>query len=166
MFKINDVVNYSTTGLCNIVSVEKREVAGSQKEFFVLKPIIDDKATVMVPTDNELLISRMYNPLSKNEADLFVAGLPDILPFWVEDDRLRNEEYKKVLISGERERIAAVIKALYIHQSHQSQKGRKLRSMDERFLRDAERLLCGELSYVLGKESKEISQLVLNSIKE
>lgn len=166
MFQINEVVNYSTTGICNIVAIDKRPLGGTQKEFYILKPIFDDNATVMVPTDNELLLSRMYYPLSFDDANQFITELPQISPFWIDDDRLRNEEYKKALVSGDRKIVASVIKALYIHHKHQSLRGRKLRTMDERVLRDAERILYSEFAFVLGIDLKEASQFILNTIDE
>lgn len=165
MFQINDVVNYSTTGICNIVAIDKRSLGGTQKEFYILKPIFDDNATIMVPTDNELLISRMYYPLSYDDANQFITELPQISPFWIDDDRLRNEEFKKALISGNRKKVVSVIKALYIHQKNQSQKGRKLRTMDERVLRDAERLLYSEVAFVLDTDLKEVANFILNTLE-
>lgn len=162
MFAINDLVNYSVTGVCRVEGITRQEIAGVEKEFYILKPIYDENSTVMVPIANEQLVCRMYSLLSKEEVMALIEGMPSIGEIWLEDDRLRYEEYKKILSSGDRKNVVGVIKALYNHQKEQSKKNRKLRTTDERVLRDAERLLYGEIAYCLEMAPEEVLKFILN----
>lgn len=164
MFKINDVVNYSTTGVCKVVDIALQDIAGEEREFYILKPLYDGNSTVMVPTANTQLVSHMYAPLSKAEAEKLIEDMPSVTEIWIDDDRLRYSEYKGILSSGNRKDVVGVIKALYNHQKSQAKKGRKLRSTDERIMHDAERLLYGEIAYCLEKEPSEIPEFILKSL--
>lgn len=160
MFKVNDVVNYSTTGACRIEEISSRLMDGAEKTFYLLKPIFEDNATLMVPVENELLVSRMRPVLTKAQVEKLVREIPSVEAKWIADDRLRFEEYKKTLVSPNRKDVVAVAKALFVHRENQSKKGRKLRSMDERFVREGERIICTEIAYSLNITLNEALQLV------
>jgi CarD family transcriptional regulator len=164
MFKVNDKVCYSTTGMCNVEQICINEALNQKREFYILKPLYDDQATVMVPTENEILTSRMKKPITKKEADLLINEADSITALWYNDDKVRSEEYKKVLISDDRRLLLGVIKALYIHKKSQGEKGRKLRSSDERILRNAEKLFYSELAYVMDISLKEAEEIIINAI--
>lgn len=160
MFVVNDVVNYSVTGICRVENIAQQEIAGENREFYVLKPVFDDNSTVMVPIANEQLVSRMYSILSKEEINAIIKEMPQIEEIWLEDDRLRYEKYKGILFSGNRREVVGVIKALYRHRKEQAVKGRKLRTTDERVMRDAERLLYSEIAYSLEMKQDEVLQFI------
>lgn len=164
MFKVNDIVNYSTTGVCKITEVAKREIGSEQRQFYILQPIFDGNATVMVPTENELLVSRMRPILSENEITKLIELTPSSEPLWYNDDRVRFEEYKKTLLSTDRAIILSLVKALYLHQKSQHEKGRKLKGADERALKEAEKILYSEIAFVKKTEIKNIAQIIKEKI--
>ena len=59
MFQKNDTVVYGVHGVCKIDDITKKEFMGSQKEYYVLKPISDSAATLYVPIHNEKLLEKM-----------------------------------------------------------------------------------------------------------
>lgn len=164
MFAVNDIVNYSVTGICRVENIAQQEIAGENREFYVLKPVFDNNSTVMVPVDNEQLVSRMYSVLSKEDINALIKEMPLIEEIWLEDDRLRYEKYKGILSSGNRREVVGVIKALYRHREGQAVKGRKLRTTDERVMRDAERLLYSEIAYILGMKQEEVLQFIKKTL--
>ena len=165
MFSVNDKVNYSVTGVCNIEDIVLNEISNEKKQFYVLKSIFALNTTVMVPTDNELLVSRMRPIIAKKEAEYIIENQKNIEPIWIDDDRQRPEEFKNILIGTDRNKIFAMLKALYIHQNIQHKKGRKLRSNDERIMYQAEKMLFGELAFVLDTTVDEISKIIKQNIQ-
>ncbi len=164
MFKVNDKVNYSTTGVCEITEIAAREFGGEKREFYILRPVFDSAATVMVPTDNEILTSRMRPLLSKAQIEQVVSLVCELEPLWYNDDRERYENYKKCLLSNDRKVLLSLIKALYIHQKSQVEKGRKLKNSDERTLREAEKILFSEIAFIMGGDPHEALKSVKGEI--
>ena len=52
MFQINDTVAYSTNVVCKIENITMKEFMGTTKEYYVLKPVNDNAATLDVPVYN------------------------------------------------------------------------------------------------------------------
>ena len=53
----------------------------------------------------------------------------------------------------------------HIHKELQAAAGRKFHLCDENFLRDAERLLSGEFSFVLGMDRASVTDYVITALK-
>lgn len=164
MFKVSDIVNYSTTGVCEIIEITEKEIGAEVKSFYILQPVFDRSATVMVPTENELLTSRMRPLLKKQEASELLEKIDEISPLWYNDDRVRFEEYKKALLSNDRAVHLSIIKALLLHQKSQSEKGRKLRNIDERILKEAEKILYTEIAFLNDWDVKVMPKKLLELI--
>lgn len=149
MYRVNDIVTYSTHGVCRIFSVETRNFSGTPAEYYVLRSEGDSRNTFYVPTDNKALTSQMHRVLSRDELDELIRAMPDEKYIWIEDDNLRKAEYEKILRSGNRRKLIQLIKTLYIRRKDKMSENRKLRSADEHFLKDAEAALYEEFAYVL-----------------
>ena len=163
MFCINDTVNYGTTGISTIIDIKTENIGKDIKKFYILKPLFDNNSTVMVPVDNEVLVSRIYPILTKEQANKLITELPDIQTDWIQNDRERYPEYKNRIISGDRHKIFGVLITLKKRQKHQMISGRKLRSLDEKLLRDAQKTLYTELAYVLDVSQDEIPRIIKKS---
>ncbi len=164
MFKVSDVVNYSTTGVCEITEITEKEIGAEVKSFYILRPVFDNNATVMVPIENELLTSRMRALLSLKEVSELISKVDEISPLWYNDDRVRFEEYKKALLSNDRAVHLSIIKALILHQKSQHEKGRKLKNIDERILKEAEKILYSEVAFLNNWDIKEMPKKFLEII--
>ena len=156
MYKANDIVTYSTHGVCRIISVETCDFSGKPAEYYVLRPENDSRNTFYVPTDNKNLTSQMHRVLSRGELDELIKAMPDEKFIWIEDDNLRKSEYEKILRSGNRQKLIQLIKTLYIHRKEKMSENRKLRSADEHFLKDAETALYEEFAYVLNIPKEQV----------
>jgi CarD family transcriptional regulator len=58
-----------------------------------------------------------------------------------------------------------MISSLYNRQTEQLAAGKKLHASDERFLRDAERMLFNEIGYAMGISTSEVLSMVLRKIR-
>ena len=76
--------------------------------------------------------------------------------FWIEDEDERKARCAAALADNDRETALALIKAIRIHRDRQFSIGKKLHVADERFLKDAEKLLREEASYVLDKDPDRV----------
>ena len=91
MFQINDTVMYGVHGLCKIEDITMKEFMGSQKEYYVLKPISDLTATLYVPMHNEKLLAKMRRILSKEEVYQLIETMPQKETIWFKNENERKE---------------------------------------------------------------------------
>ena len=155
MFKVDDVIVYSTQGVCRIEGVEEKTVSGTKKNYFVLKPVNDNGSTMFVPTDNPQALKKMRRLLTESEILKLIDSMPEEQTVWIENDNDRKEHYKKILASGDHVELIKMIKAIYAHKKECEAKGKRLHMTDEHFFKDAEQNLYNEFQYVLKIKSKE-----------
>lgn len=164
MYQIHEIVLYSTQGVCEIKDIVEKQVGGKQVCYYVLKPLYDDKSTVFVPVDNPALTAHMRRTLSAQEVYKLVRAMPEEECIWIEDESLRRDQYKQILLSGDREKMVRLMKTLYLHRLSQKSKGKKLHSMDEHLLKEAEKLLYEEFAYALHIECDQVEPFILQQI--
>ncbi|MCI8361277.1 MAG: CarD family transcriptional regulator [Clostridiales bacterium] len=164
MFRINDTILYGLNGACKIIDITKREVGGCIAEYYVLQPIFSNASTIFVPISNENLTSRMRQVLSAEEIHELIQSMPREESVWIEDEGRRREVYKEILSNGDRRELIRLIKALHLHQQDLQRIGRRLHMSDERFLKDAERLLYDEFALVLRIKPDQVLPFILKQI--
>lgn len=147
MYVINDTVIYATDGICKIIDIAEREFGGKTDVYYILKPIYKDGSTIMVPTSNPVLISRLKKILTPEEAKSLISSIPtEKSADWIENEKVRKQTYRDVILRGDRVELIKFIKRVYEHKEEQKQIGKKLHSCDEKFLEDAQRMLHEELA--------------------
>ena len=75
MFQVNDMIVYGAHGVCRIAEIEERDFNGSSIEYYILKPVYDEKATIFVPVLNDRLTAKMRRVLSKDEIEALICLL-------------------------------------------------------------------------------------------
>lgn len=160
MYNVDEVVLYGSNGVCRIKEISKQKLAGTTMEYYVLKPLFSQVSTLFVPTNNQALVARMRYVLSKEKITDILDNLSEI-PEWIDDKNMRLEFCKETIASGNFESIVNLIRMLRFHEKEQSNKGKHLHISDERYLREAERMACDEISFALNVERNEIIPMIL-----
>lgn len=162
---INDTVIYGAEGVCRIVGISKKNLTGTSKEYYVLKPVYDERSTIFAPVHSEKVQAKMRPVLSREEIHALIDAMPAEDTIWIENELSRREQYKKILADGDRTELIRLIKTLYGHQKSQKEKGRKMHVADETFMRDAERMLHEEFAHVLNIDRDQVLPLILERIQ-
>ena len=160
MYKIGSIVVYGTEGLCKICDITERTFGKETSEYYVLSPLSNEAETVFVPKNNEKVLKRMRSILSRERASELLEAAPSEYGEWVENDRERQQIYKQILLCGSSEDLLMMTRALYLHQIELLERGKKLHAADERFLKDAEKMLFEELAYVYNITVAEVLPLI------
>lgn len=166
MYKINDVVVYGTEGICRITDIAEMKFGGEKSEYYILAPVTKAENTVYVPKNNEKVLNRMRKIISREDAKQLLDSLPVAPMEWIVNDRERQSVYKNILLCGKPEEVFTMVSSLYQKQSEQMAIGKKLHASDERFLRDAERMLFNEISYAMDITPSEVLSIVLKKIRQ
>ena len=103
----------------------------------------------------------MRATLSAKEIYTLLESLPDIDTEWIEHTNTRKESFSQIISNGTSEQLLRLIKTLYLQQQEQNDNGKKLHITDERFLKDAEKMLYGEFAYVLNMEYDQVLPMIV-----
>lgn len=165
MFKVDDIVAYGLNGICKIVEAEEKNLMGTKKNYLVLKPLHGNKSTFYVPIDNENLLNKMHKLLSEDEINQLIDSMPNEKALWINHEKERKERYRKILANGNRSELIRMIKAIHFEKKSREEKGKKLHISDEKFLKEAEKILYDEIQYVLHLSEKDIMSYIFSRIE-
>lgn len=159
MFDCKEPIVYGSSGICSIEGTTVRDFGGTLNEYYVLKPILNDKTTIYAPKSAMSDSGNMRNVISKSEADELINSLTICDAQWNFNDLERKAAFRKALKNSSPKELAVTLKSIYMHKSELAQKGKRLHSHDEETMKNIERLLFSELSYALECDFADISTL-------
>lgn len=166
MCQIRDMILYGTHGVCEIVEIAEKEFMGQKREYYVLKPLSDEGATLFVPVGSEKAESKMRRILSEEEIYELIRNMPYEEANWIDNENARKENYRRIIAGGDRSELIQMIKALYFQKKKREEAGKRLYLSDERFFHEAERILYEEFQYVLNIEREELLPLIFDEIQK
>lgn len=164
MYSKNDIVIYSSYGLCKITEISKQNFGGVSENYYTLSPVYDEKSTLFVPANNKNLVEKMKPVMSKSEIYGLIESISAEDNVWIDDENKRKEKYKEILSGGNRTEIIKMIRSVYQMKVKRQSEGKKLHVADERFFKDAERLINEEFAYVLDIERGKVVEFITEKI--
>lgn len=156
MFQIGDYVVYKRE-VCKIKQIKEKFFYNN--DYYILNPISDDSLVINVPVDNKLGLLRSI--ISKSEALNLIELIPKI-EINYSDDKMIENEYKKLLNSNKLEDIVKVIKMTYLRNDKRATQGKKLSEKDELYFKKAEDILYNELSISLGMTYEDVKDYIIS----
>ena len=156
MFHQNDTILYGAEGVYRIEDITEMDFKDEKMEYYVLKSLLNGGETIFVPSKNEELRAKMRRVLSTEEIYQVIEEMPNQTMVWIDDEKSRMKEYKEIIMKGNHKEIVKLIKSLYLHRQDQRAIGKNLHKIDERFLKDAEKLLYDEFAYVLQIKPEQV----------
>jgi len=166
MFAAGDMVCYGAQGVCRVEELAMRNFGNAEKLYYVLKAVSTGGATVFVPVDNEKLTGRMRRVLSPGEIDEMIRSVAAEETLWEDDENRRKEQYHELLTGGDRKALIRQVRALHHHRREQLSRDRKLHVCDERFLKDAERILYDEFALVLRIKPDQVLPFIMEQLPQ
>jgi len=152
---------YGITGVCEVTDITKDKLVGNIKsDYYVLRPIFENNATIMTPIDNPKILIRPL--ISQIEADELIENMPSEEIEWIPNDRQRNEAFKTLLHTGSCSEWIKIISAIDRRKTDVTASGKKLRQSDENFMKSAEKLLYEEFSYSLKIPFDDVKPYILS----
>lgn len=166
VFEKGNQVVYGMHGVCNILDNEVRMVNRKKVEYYVLQPVEQSDARFYVPIHNETAVAKMNPLLTPQGVESLLSGDDILSQTWISDENQRKQYYKSLIGSGDRAALIGMIRLLYQHKKAQQATGKKFHQSDENFLHDAEKLLGGEFSLVLGIPRSEVGGYIENALSK
>ena len=158
MFDIGNFVVYKKD-VCKIVGIKEKYY--KDIDYFSLEPVFDDTLKIDIPKNSNLLRS----VLSKEEVEKIINRIPNIDVIMANDKMLENE-YKKLLHDGGYDGLIMIIKTTYIRNNDRINSKKKISEKDETYFNLAEKYLYNEFAVSLGISPEEAKEYVIKKVNE
>lgn len=165
MFEKGQYVNYGKHGVCVVEDITHMDILGTDqnKLYYVLSKVYAKGNKIYTAVDNQKV--KIREILSKNEAEHLIDEIPQIEKLSVANDKSRNEKYKDAMTTCDCREWVKVIKSLYDRKQQCIANGKKVAVTDERFFKEAEDHLYGELALSLGIEKDEVEDFIISRVE-
>lgn len=156
--KVGDKAVYPAHGIAQVMGIESREIAGSKKEFYILK-ILENGMKLMIPTDGTQRVG-LRGVMSKKDVKKVLGILQEPgVAVQAQPWNKRFREYTEMISSGSAFEVAKVLRDL-----HRLQDDKELSYSERRLLEQARNLLVTELALAKGcsedRAGKDIDKIL------
>lgn len=165
MYEVGQNVVYGIHGVCRIMDVEEKTVDRKKISYFVLEPLEQPGTRYYIPSQNQAALSKI-RPLMDAHSLQALLTAENMGNDWIADENKRKQYYREIINGVDSPALIRMVHALHQHKQEQSAAGRKLHQCDENFLRDAQRVLSGEMSIVLGIPTAEVPAYIQSQLGE
>ena len=161
-FDIGEYVSYGINGMCNIEDIRPMQLSQSVEKmmYYILRPESNPKSTIFVPVNNQKLVSKMRELMTKDEINAMLVRMKDRTLEWEKDVRFRTESFHEILSNGVNQDLILMIRCLHRKRQELVQLGKKLPARDSNTLKTAERLVEEEFAHVLHIICEEVSEYI------
>lgn len=163
MYQIDTYVRYGANGVFRIQEIITKKCSPRErKRYYVLEGLFGVETKITTPIDNPNLRAI----LSPTEVTTLIAEMPTLSSMWIEDKRARGEAFKAMIASNDAASLVQVIKTIYLKKIEKEKEKKMLSDEDLNTMKEAEELLCEEISLTTGMEKDQVIPYILNHIQE
>lgn len=164
VFKPGQKLLYGVHGVCTVVGIEQRKVDRKMVEYYCLSPVEPSASNFYIPTGNPAALSKLHPLMTKAELEALMQAVKADPAQWIADENRRKQHYRDLMATLDRKAMLCAVGSLMRQRDAQQALGKRLHMCDENFLRDAQRLIAGEFSLVLGIPKEEVQQYIQNTL--
>lgn len=156
MFNVGDFIVYKRD-VCKIVGIKEKYY--KDIDYYSLEPVFDDTLKIDVSKNSNFL----RNILSKEEVEEIIDRIPTI-DVIVANDKLLENEYKKLLHEEGYDGLIKIIKTTYLRNCDRINNKKKISERDEIYFNMAEKYLYNEFAVSLGVTFEEAKKYVIEKV--
>lgn len=165
MFQPGDLVVYGTTGVCQVEEITRPNLTGADrnKQYYLLKPLQQD-GVIYTPVENQKVPIRSV--ISPAEAEALIDLIPTMRAEACRAPTLQAlaQHYQTAVRSHDCKDLIELMMSIYAKRQQVESQKRRLGMVDERYMKQAERLLYGELSVALGIPFDEVQPYIARRV--
>lgn len=166
MFQPGNLVIYGTTGVCRVESITRPNLTGADrnKEYYLLKPLYQD-GVIYAPVESQKVPIRPV--ISAEAAEALIDLIPSIQAEACRAPTLQAlaQHYQTVVRSHDCRDLLELMMSIYAKRQQVEAQNRRLGMVDERYMKQAERLLYGEFSVALGIPFEEVQPYIAKRVE-
>ena len=167
MYSVGDYISYGNSGVCEVMGTEVMDPSTGTavgRTCYILRPLHDRSCKIMTPVDNQKVIMR--DLISPEETRQLLEDIPHIETLPEQSARQQEISYSKALHSGACRDWLSLVKTLNQRIAIRREKGKKVTATDDRYFKAATEKLIEEFSVVLGMDSVQTKELLMDSFEE
>ena len=161
MFQIGELVVYGSTGVCRVEGIAGLDQPGRDrgKRYYLLKPLWQD-GVIYAPVDSGKVPMRPV--MGREEAEALIDRMPEIpaAPWRGGTPQALTQQYQSAVRDGGHQALIGMMKAIHHKRGVAEAKNRRLGMIDERYMKQAERMLYGELATALEIDYDEVEDYI------
>ena len=157
MFGVNEYIVYR-----NNVCYIKEIIEIKDNKYYVLFPIDDDSLTIKVPVDNSFI----RRVIIKDEVAKIIKNIINIDIIKVDNEKMIEQEYKKLLENATHENLIKIIKTSYLKNDKRKREKKKISEKDDTYFKLAEKILYNEFSVALKMNYEDTKKYVVDSVEK
>jgi|Cm827metagenome_2_1110796.scaffolds.fasta_scaffold04675_3 CarD family transcriptional regulator len=167
MFQPGELVVYGSTGVCRVEEVAQPDVTGADRKrlYYRLKPLQQD-GVIYTPVENNGKVP-IRPVITETEAEELIDLIPNIRAEAYHGTTLQAlaQHYQNAVRTHDCRDLLELLRSIYVKRQQAEAQNRRLGMVDERFMKQAERLLYGELSAALGIPEEEVEPYIAQRIE-
>ena len=167
MFQPGELLVSGTTGVCRVERVATPNLTRAEwgRQYYLLKPLYQD-GVIYAPVDSQKVPIRPV--ISRQEAEDLIDLIPSIQAEACHAPTLQAlaQHYQSAVCSHDCRELLELMMSIYAKQRQAEAQKRRLGMVDERYMKQAERLLYGELSAALGIPFEEVQPYIARRVEE
>ena len=158
MFDVGDKVVYKNHGVCEIKQRINFDFGDGEKEYFVIVPVFHDSDLIIrIPVYQTEVLKNLP---TKKEALALIALLKDNTSIWIDNVKLRKENFNRLIAKGDEQDIATIIYSIH-KKKEELALVRKQISMTDRLIYDrCKKLLFEELALTLKIDYDKVAEYI------
>ena len=165
MFQPGQLLVYGSTGVCRVegVAAPGLDPTNRKRQYYQLKPLSQD-GVIYAPMDSEKVPIRAV--ISREEAEALIDQIPSIHAEACHAPTVQAlaQRYQSAMGARSCRELLELVMSIYVKQRQMQAQKRRLGQVDERCMKQAERLLYSELSAALGIPAEEVQPYIASRV--
>ena len=165
MYQINDYIVYGKTGACKITDIRTSNNADVNTEqlYYVLQPL-HESCVIFAPVNTKTFMRPI---ISVDEAERLIDMIPAIHAEAYYNASIQGlaRYYETVLTEQNCADLIVLSMSIQTKKQMAEQQNRKLGLIDERYMKQTEELLFGELSVTLGIPKDKVQGYIASRVE-
>lgn len=166
MYQAGELILYGRTGVCRVeeITTVKQRGVSEEQLYYVLKPLYQS-CNITTPVGSTKVFSRPI--ISREEAERVIGTIPTVKPVAYHNRNLNQlrEHYRSCMETYDCVDLIKLTMSLYVKKREAEAQKRKFGAVDERFMKEAEDLLFGELAAALDIPREEVRGYIERTLK-
>lgn len=167
MFQPGDLLVYGSTDVCRVeeITVPNLTRTDRGRRYYLLKPLQQD-GIIYAPVDGQKIPIRPV--ISREEAEALIDLIPSIQAEACHAPTMQAlaQHYQSSVRSHDCRALLELTMSIYRKQRQAESKKRHLGAVDERYMKQAERLLHGELSAALDIPVEDVPSYIASRVEQ
>ena len=162
MYKIDDLVLYSTHGICKVTDITEKNFSDEIKAYYELRPLKDIKLQIHIPVGSTKL--QMFDLMNEKEAVVLIDSFKKAEKMTFEKNYFISNEFNKMIAEADRSKAVSTIYSLVLRKKQLVAEGKKPPIQEAKALSTLQGILFNELALALNKSYEEIEAMIEENI--